>query len=106
MELAGLTSEFVQLSVGGVHNEHVWSLVAPSYRGTDQGQRPAGLLTLPLLVDKVVQLAQIGIQEKVPAEEDTHGGLRETTWTISKNRHKNRQFCIISIKSGLRCTGK
>lgn len=78
----GLTSELVQLSVDGVHNEHVWSLVALSYRGTDQGQRPAGLLTLPLLVDKVVQLAQIGVQEKVPAGEDTHGVLREEDdWT-------------------------
>lgn len=87
-ELAGLTSEFVQLSIDGVHNEHVWSLVARSYRGADQGQRPAGLLALPLLVDKVVQLAQIGIQEEVPAEEDTHGGLREgDEWTISQNRH-------------------
>lgn len=71
-ELAALTSEFVQLSVDRVHNEHVWSLVALSDRGSDQGQRPAGLLALPLLVDKVVQLAQIGVQEKVPAEEDTH----------------------------------
>lgn len=70
-----------------MHNEHVWSLVALSDRGSDQGQRPAGLLALPLLVDKVVQLAQIGVQEKVPAEEDTHGGLREDTWTIFTNRH-------------------
>lgn len=86
-ELAPLTSEFVQLSIDGVHDEHVWSLVALSDRGADQGQRPAGLLTLPLLVDKVVQLAQVRIQEKVPAE-DTHTGLREEdNWTVSKNRH-------------------
>lgn len=71
---AGLTSEFVQLATDRVHNEHVWSLVALSYRGTNQGQGTTGPLTLPLLIDKVVQLSQIRIQNKVPAEENTDGG--------------------------------
>lgn len=74
---AGLTSEFVQLAIRRVHYEHVRRLVALSYRGTNQGQGTAGLLTLPLLIHIVVQLSHIWIQNKVPAEEKRDGGKSE-----------------------------
>lgn len=70
----GRTSEFVELSVDRVYNEHVRSLVARGYGGTDQGQGPAGLLALPLIVDKVLQLSQLWIQHKVPAWEGNKDG--------------------------------
>lgn len=54
-----LTSEFVQLSVDRVYDEHVRRLVALGHRGADQGQGAARLLALPLLVHEVVQLSQL-----------------------------------------------
>lgn len=50
-----------------MNDEHVGRLVARGYRGTDEGQRPSRLLDFPLLVDEVLQLAELGIQHKVPA---------------------------------------
>lgn len=96
---AGLTSEFVQLATDRVHNEHVRSLVALSYRGTNQGQGTTGPLTLPLLIDKVVQLSQIRIQNKVPAEENTDGGKawnQESKQLKNKKKHTHKNhFCLL-----------
>lgn len=66
----GHTSEFIQLSIDGVYDEHVRSLVARRHRGADQRQRTTGLLALPLLIDKVLQLSQLWIQHKIPAQEE------------------------------------
>lgn len=46
------------------------SLVARCHRGADQRQRATGLLALPLLIDKVLQLSQLWIQHKIPAQEE------------------------------------
>lgn len=66
------------------------SLVALGYRGTNQGQGPTGLLALPLLVDKVLQLSQLWVQHKVPAWKENRHREREREESNEPERKKER----------------
>lgn len=53
---SGHTSEFVQLPVDRVDDEHVRRLVAGRHRSTNERQGPTRLLGFSLLIDKILKL--------------------------------------------------